>query len=263
MDLRLQGKTALVTAASKGLGKASALALAREGAKVALCARSESIEAAAAEIRLAVPTVELLPLRGDVGVQSDVDRIVSETTSRFGGIDILIINAGGPPPGDFFDFGPADWQATVDQTLMSAVRLLYAVLPGMRERKSGSVVAIESVSVKQPVEKLILSNSVRMAVIGLMKSLANEFGKDGIRFNSINPTYTTTDRVTRLLGARATAKGSSIEEEAEALKSTIPLGRMGTPEEFGATVAWLASPVAGFIHGHALMFDGGAVKAAL
>jgi 3-oxoacyl-[acyl-carrier protein] reductase len=263
MDLGLAGKIALVTAASKGLGKASALALAREGAKVALCARSESIEAAAADIRKAVPGAEVLALRGDVSVQADVDRIAAETEARFGRIDILVINAGGPPPGTFLDFKPADWQAAVDLTLMSAVRLLYAVLPGMRARKEGSIVAIESVSVKQPVEKLILSNSVRMAVIGLLKTLANEVGGDGIRVNSINPTYTTTDRVTQLLGSRAAGKGTSVAEEAAALKATIPLGRMGTPEEFGATVAWLASPAASFIHGHALMFDGGAVKSAL
>jgi len=263
MDLGLAGKVALVTAASKGLGKASALALAREGAKVALCARSEAVEAAAGDIRKQVPGAAVLPLRADVSVPADVDRLVAETVARFGRIDILVINAGGPPPGGFLDFGPEDWRKAVDLTLMSAVRLLYAVLPGMRERKEGSIVAIESVSVKQPIDKLILSNSVRMAAVGLLKSLANEFGAEGIRVNSINPTYTTTDRVTQLLGSRASAKGTSYEEEAAALKAAIPLGRMGTPEEFGAAVAWLASPAASFIHGHALMFDGGAVKAAL
>jgi len=198
-----------------------------------------------------------------VSVPEDVERIVAETNARFGRIDILVVNAGGPPAGNFFDFGPKDWQGAVDLTLMSAVRLLYAVLPGMRERKEGSVVAIESVSVKQPIDKLILSNSVRMAVVGLLKSLANEVGKVGIRINSINPTYTTTDRVTQLLGARAESRGPSVEEEAAAMNAAIPLGRMGTPEEFGRTVAWLASPAASFIHGHALMFDGGSVKAAL
>lgn len=267
MDLGLRGKTALVTAASKGLGKAAAMALAREGARVAICARSEAVDAASDEIRAALRaeggSAEVLAIRGDVGAQKDVDRMVSETLRHFGRIDILVLNAGGPPPGNFLDFTPADWQSAVDLTLMSAVRLLYAVLPGMRERKEGSIVAIESVSVKQPIDKLILSNSIRMAVIGLVKSLANEFGKDGIRINSINPTYTKTDRVNRLLGDRAAAKGTSMEAEIEAMISSVPLGRMGTPEEFGATVAWLASPAASYIHGHALMFDGGSVKAAL
>lgn len=262
MDLKLKGKVALVAAASKGLGKASARALAAEGAKVAIFARSGAVDAAAEEIRSATGA-EVLALRGDAGVQADVDRIVAETTARFGRIDILVINSGGPPPGNFLDFGPADWQAAVDLTLMSAVRLLYAVLPGMRERREGSVVAIESVSVKQPIDRLVLSNSIRMAAIGLIKSLANEFGKDGIRINSINPTYTTTDRVGQLLASRAKEQGTDAETEAAKMAAAIPLGRLGTPEEFGAAVAWLASPAASFIHGHALMFDGGAVKAAL
>lgn len=263
MDLGLKGKTALVTAASKGLGKAAAMALAKEGAKVAICARgAEAAEAAAAEIRAETGT-EVLAVQADVSAAGDIDRLVADTMGRFGRIDILVLNAGGPPPGNFLDFGPADWQKAVDLTLMSAVRILYAVLPGMRERGSGSVVAIESVSVKQPIDKLILSNSVRMAVIGLLKSLANEFGKDGIRINSINPTYTTTDRVTQLLSSRAKEQGTKVEEEAVRMAAAIPLGRMGTPGEFGAAVAWLASPAASFIHGHALMFDGGAVKAAL
>ncbi|MFA6505726.1 MAG: SDR family oxidoreductase [Treponemataceae bacterium] len=267
MDLGLKGKVALVTAASKGLGKASAMALAKEGARVAICSRGESIELAAVEIRDAIHasggTANILALRGDISVQADIDRIVSETIAHFGRIDILVLNAGGPPPGNFLDFTPDDWTATVNQTLMSAVRLLYAVIPGMRKRKEGSIVAIESVSVKQPIDKLILSNSVRLAVIGLIKSLANEFGKDGIRVNSINPTYTKTDRVTNILRSRAEANGTRIEDETASMINAVPLGRMGTPEEFGATVAWLASPAASYIHGHALMFDGGAVKAAL
>lgn len=262
MDLKLKGKAALVAAASKGLGKASAMALAAEGARVAIFARSAEVEAAAEEIRAATGA-EVLAICGDAAVQADVERIVAETTARFGRIDILVINAGGPPPGNFLDFGPADWQAAVDLTLMSAVRLLYAVLPGMRERREGSIVAIESVSVKQPIDRLVLSNSIRMAVVGLLKSLANELGKDGIRVNSINPTYTTTDRVGQLLASRAKEQGTDPAAEAAKLAAAIPLGRMGTPEEFGAAVAWLASPAASFIHGHALMFDGGAVKAAL
>jgi 3-oxoacyl-[acyl-carrier protein] reductase len=263
MDLGLKGKVALVTAASKGLGKASAIALAREGARVAICARGDALEAAAAEIRSAAPGAEVLAVRGDVRLQADIDRIVAAATERYGRIDILVINAGGPPPGNFMDFTAADWEAATQLTLMSAVRLLYAVLPGMRQRKEGSIVAIESVSVKQPIDKLILSNSIRMAVIGLLKSLANELGPEGIRVNSINPNYTSTDRVVQLLTRRAEAAGTSLEAETAAMKAAIPLGRLGTPEEFGNAVAWLASPAAGFIHGHALMFDGGVVKAAL
>ncbi len=267
MDLGLRGKVALVTAASRGLGKAVAVALAREGVRLAICARSDGIEDAAREVREAVQGAgydsPVLALRGDVGLQADVDRIVAQTLTAYGRIDILVLNAGGPPPGNFFDLRPADWDAAVNLTLMSAVRLLYAVLPGMRERHEGSIVALESVAVKQPIDGLILSNSIRMAVIGLLKSLANEFGGEGIRINSLNPTYTATDRVTQLLAARAKAKNSDLDAETAALTAKIPLGRMGTPEEFGRVVAWLASPAASFIHGQALMFDGGEVRAAL
>lgn len=262
MDLGLQGKVALVMAASKGLGKASAEALAREGARVAICARSPAIETAAHDIRTATGA-EVLAMQGDVTSAVDIDRLVTETLAHFGQIDILIINAGGPPPGNFLNFSPADWEAAVDLTLMSAVRLCYAVIPHMRARQTGSIVAIQSVSVKQPIDNLILSNSIRMAVIGLLKSLANEFGKDGLRINSINPTYTYTDRVAQLLEVRAAGKGTTAAEEAVAMGQMMPLGRMGTAEEFGTAVAWLASPAAGYIHGHALMFDGGSVKAAL
>ncbi len=267
MDLGLRGKVALVTAASKGLGRAAATALAAEGARVAICARGTAVEAAGREIQAAAAAAgfdgPVLALRGDVGLQADVDRVVAETLAAYGRIDILVLNSGGPPPGGFFDLKPQDWDTAVNLTLMSAVRLLYAVLPGMRERREGSVVAMESVSVKQPIDRLILSNSIRLAVIGLLKTLANELGGEGIRINSINPTYTVTDRVAQLLDSRAKAHNSSPEAEAAAVAAHIPLGRLGTPEEFGRTVAWLASPAAGFIHGHALMFDGGETRAAL
>ncbi|MFQ5408531.1 MAG: SDR family oxidoreductase [Anaerolineales bacterium] len=262
MDLGLKDKVALVTAASKGLGKASAKALAAEGAKVALCARSDSLELAAEEIRTDTGA-EVLAVRADVTMQKDIEALVQATRDQLGPIDILVINAGGPPPGTFLSLTPQDWEAAVQLTLMSAVRLCYAVVPGMVERGSGSVVAIESVSVKQPVDNLLLSNSIRMAVIGMLKTMANELGPQGIRINSVNPAWTHTERVESLLAARVAASGATFEEEAAKISSTMPLRRMGTVEEFGRTVAWIASPAASFIHGHALMFDGGATKAPL
>lgn len=262
MDLALKDKAALVMAASKGLGRASAAALAREGARVAIASRSALIEATAADIRAATGG-EVLPLRADVTRAEDIDAMVAATLAAFGRIDILIINAGGPPPGNFLDFQPADWEAALQLTLMSAVHVCYAVLPHMLAQKSGSIVAIESISVKQPIDNLILSNSIRMAVIGLLKSLANEFGAQGVRVNSINPTYTRTDRVDQLLRARAEKEGITMEEVAASLGRNMPLGRVGTPEEFGKAVAWLASPAASYIHGHALMFDGGATRSPL
>lgn len=262
MDLQLAGQVALVTAASKGLGKAAARQLACEGARVAMCARSELIDTAAEEIRKE-SHADILPLRADITKQEDIDRVVRETLNRFGQIDILILNAGGPPPGTFLTFKPEDWEAAINLTLMSAVRMLYAVVPHMLERGSGSIVATESVSVKQPLDNLILSNSIRMAVIGLLKTLANELGPKGIRINSINPAWTYTERVDQLMNARAKANGTSIDDEVAKTISSVPLGRMGTVEEYGRTIAWLASPAASYIHGQAIVFDGGMSKSSL
>ena len=262
MDLQLSGKVALVAAASRGLGRASAAALAAEGARVVMCARSEAIETAAAEIHRQTGA-EVVAVRADVTKGADIERFVGTAHDRFGGIDILLLNAGGPPPGRFLDLTPEDWEAAVQLTLMSAVRLCYAVVPHMRAGGSGSIVAIESISVKQPVDNLILSNALRMAVIGMLKTMANELGPEGIRINSINPTFTWTERVEQLLSATAQASGSTVEEEAEKRSREIPLRRMGSVSEFGRTVAWLASPAASYIHGHALMFDGGATRSSL
>ena len=262
MDLGLTDKVVLVTAASKGLGKAAAMEFARQGARVAICARSEQLEVTADEIR-SQTGAQVLAVRGDLTQPADIETLAGATLNRFGQIDILIVNAGGPPPGNFLDLQPEDWQAAVNLTLMSAVRLCYAVVPHMLERGSGSIVATQSVSVKQPVANLILSNSLRMAVIGLMKSLANELGPKGIRVNTINPAWTWTERVQQLMADRSARNQTTIEEEAAQVATEIPLGRMGTVEEYGRTIVWLASPAASFIHGHALMFDGGATKAAL
>jgi 3-oxoacyl-[acyl-carrier protein] reductase len=262
MDIGLLGQVALVAAASRGLGKAAALAMAREGARLALLARSDQIRATADEIRKETGA-EVLAIQGDVLQAADIERAVRETLETYGQIDILIANAGGPRPGEFLDLTPPDWEDAFQLTLMSAVRLCYAVIPHMLERGSGSIVATESYLVKEPAERLMLSNSLRLAVIGMMKTLANELGPKGIRVNTINPAWTWTDRIQQLMADRAQANGTTIEDEANRITSTIPLGRMGTVEEFGRTIAWLASPAASFIHGHALLFDGGLVKTAL
>jgi 3-oxoacyl-[acyl-carrier protein] reductase len=259
MDLELQGHVALVTAASRGLGKAAASALAQEGAKVAICARSDELQTAAQDIASESGS-EVLPIQTDLTKPDQVKSLVDETLTRFGQIDILIINAGGPPPGNFLDLQPSDWEDAIQLTILSAVRLCYAVVPHMLERNSGSIVAVQSYTVKQPLDQLILSNSLRMAIIGMMKSLANELGTSGIRVNSINPAWTWTSRVESLMMDRAQRNNTSIEDETARVAKDIPLGRMGTEEEFGRTIAWLASPAAAFIHGHALMFDGGAVN---
>jgi 3-oxoacyl-[acyl-carrier protein] reductase len=262
MDLGLKGKVALVAAASKGLGRAAALELAREGARLAVLARSERIEETAQEIR-AQTGAEVLPLRADITQADAVRAAVQATLDRFHQIDILILNSGGPAPGDFLSLKESDWEAAFQLTVMSAVQLCYAVVPSMVERGSGSIVATQSWTIKHPLAHLILSNSLRLAVIGLMKSLADELGPKGIRVNSINPAWTHTDRVDQLMADRAHRSGSTPEEEAAKATADIPLGRMATVEEYGRTIAWLASPAASFIHGHALLFDGGAVRTPL
>jgi len=262
MDIGITGKVAIVTAASKGLGKATAFALAREGAHLAMSARSEALEAAADEIREETGA-QILTIKGDITQQAHIDELVQATLDEFGQIDILFVNAGGPPPGNFLSLKAEDWEAACNLTLMSAVRLCYAVVPHMLERGEGSIVTTQSVSIKQPIDNLILSNSLRLAVIGLFKSLANELGPKGIRVNSLNPAWTWTERVEQLMTDRASRSGASIEDEAAQISAAIPLKRMGTVDEFGKTVAWLASPAASFIHGQAIMFDGGMAKSAL
>lgn len=256
MDLELKGRTAIVTAASRGLGKATALELAREGARIVMCARGDSLEPAARSIREETGA-EVIAIRADVSVPPDVERLVQSALGELGNIDILVINAGGPKAGGFLDLTPADWHEATQLTLMSAVHLCYAVVPHMIERGAGSILAIESYTVKQPLDNLILSNALRLGVIGMLKSMANELGPFGIRVNSINPTFTWTERVESLLGRRAETHGTTLEQEAARVKASIPLRRMGDVAEFGRAAAWLASPAASFIHGHALMFDGG------
>jgi 3-oxoacyl-[acyl-carrier protein] reductase len=259
MDLGLEGKVALVTAASRGLGKAAAVALSSAGAKLSICSRTPAIDSTAKEIRRATGG-EAIAVRADLTKPDEVVSLVDQTVAHYGHIDVLIINSGGPPPGDFLSLSPNDWLEAIDLVLMSVVRLCYGVVPHMLERGSGSIVTNQSITVKHPLESLILSNSLRLAVIGLMKSLADELGPKGIRVNSINPAWTRTERVDSLLADRAGRRGTSIEEEAERVTAGIPLGRMGTVEEYGRAIAWLASPAASFVHGHALMFDGGAAR---
>jgi len=262
MDLGLEGKVALVAAASKGLGRAAAMELAREGARLAIFARSERTDTTAEDIR-AQTGAEVLSIRADVTQADQVQAAVEQVLARYGQIDILIANAGGPPPGNFLSLTDSDWQAAFQLTVMSAVRLCYAVVPQMVERGSGSIVATQSYLIKQPMPNLILSNSLRLAVIGLMKSLADELGPKGFRVNTINPAWTYTDRVEQLMADRAKRAGTTPEQEAAKAAAEIPLGRMATVEEFGRAIAWLASPAASFIHGHALLFDGGLVHTPL
>jgi 3-oxoacyl-[acyl-carrier protein] reductase len=262
MDLGLEGLVALVTASSKGLGRATALQLAAEGAKVVLCARGkEALEATRDEV--AAVGAEVLAVRADLTVPEASQTLVKAAIERFGGLDILIANAGGPPPGGFQDLDEAAWQNAIDLTLMSVVRLCYAALPSLKASAQGSILAFTSVSVKQPLPNLVLSNSLRLGVTGLVKSLADEVAAEGIRVNAICPGWTRTDRVEQLLQDRATRGGTTVETEAAAVAQAIPLGRIGTPDEFARAAAFLVSPAASYITGVSLLVDGGMYRGAI
>jgi 3-oxoacyl-[acyl-carrier protein] reductase len=260
MDLGLRDRVALVTAASKGLGKATAMELAREGARVAICARKEAtLRATAKEIEKATGS-PALPIVADVGKAEDVERLIQTTVDHFARLDILVTNAGGPPAGYFLDLDDDAWHAAVELTLMSVVRLCRTAVPHMRQNGWGRIVNIASISVKQPIDNLLLSNALRAGVVGLAKTLSNQFAGDGITVNSVCPGYTRTDRVTELNAARAQELGISVKEVERQTTANIPMGRLGEPEELAALIAFLASERAGYITGTAIQADGGYVK---
>jgi 3-oxoacyl-[acyl-carrier protein] reductase len=263
MDLGLKDKRALVTGASRGLGYATALALAGEGCRVAINSRDETKVKVAAEDITRESGTQAIGLAGDVSDPSVPEKLVEQTVEAFGGLDLLITNAGGPPAGAFETFDEADWQKAVDLSLMSHVRLIRAALPHLRKSKAASVLTVTSVTVKQPITNLVLSNSVRAATVGLTKTLALELGRDGIRFNSILPGWTETERVTQLMTVRAETNGTTIEEELAKQASESPLGRIGQPEEFARAAVFLVSPAASYITGVMLGVDGGTYKGTL
>jgi 3-oxoacyl-[acyl-carrier protein] reductase len=259
MDLGLAGKVALVTAASKGMGKACALALAAEGAKVVMCARTESdLKTAAEEIR-AKTKAEVLAMRADVTRKDDIAALADAALKSFGGIDILVANAGGPPRGYFEDMTDEQWQGAFDVSLLSVVRLVRAVLPSMKARRWGRILTIQSVSVKQPIPELLLSNAVRPGVAGMMKTLAGQLGKDGITVNTVCPGKIMTDR---FLGGQKLS-GLPREEFLARAVEDVPVRRIGTPEEFANVVVFLASERASYVTGVAVQVDGGLVRGLL
>ena len=261
MDLKLKGKVALVTAASRGLGYATALSLAQEGAQIAICSRNQTdIDDAGAEIADKTG-VEVLSRVADITNGEQIEALVNATVAKFGHIDALFINAGGPPPGGFLDLQPEDWESAMELTVQSAVRLAYAVVPVMRDHGGGSILANTSVSVRYPLDNLILSNSLRLAVIGLVKSLALELGPDQIRVNAIAPGWTRTDRVDQLLENRAETKHTTPDEEARAIAGDLPLRRMAEPEEFARVASFLLSPAASYVTGITMLVDGGMARA--
>jgi len=260
MDLGIQKKVALVTASSSGLGRAAALRLSREGARVAICARNSERLFAARDAIAAETGGVVMAYQADVTDKDRVKNLVEAVAADLGRPDILVCNAGGPPPGFWDDFGPEDYRKAVELNLLSTIALCYEVIPAMKEKKWGRIICIVSISAKQPVPNLILSNTARAGVLGFAKSLSNQIAAYGITVNSVCPGYTKTERVDRLAQSSAEAGKGTVEEFYARLEAEIPMRRIGTTEEFGQTVAFLASEGAGYITGTALQIDGGYIK---
>jgi len=260
MDLGLSGRVAVVGGASRGLGRACAERLAREGARLTVVARGrEGIERAAEEIARA-SGVDVLPVAIDQSRSDAAETIVGETMERFGRIDVLVNNTGGPPPGGFADHDDGAWQRAFEGTLMSVIRLCRVVVPIMRKARWGRIINDTSFTVKEPAEGLILSNVFRVGVVALSKTLSREVAGDGITVNCVSPGAFDTDRLRAIFAAEADTSGRSIEEVRVAWEERFPIGRLQEPEELADLVAFLASDRAAAITGACLPVDGGVTR---
>jgi 3-oxoacyl-[acyl-carrier protein] reductase len=260
VNLELEGKVALVGGASRGLGRAIAAALAGEGADVVVCSRSAGpLEAAAREIRGETGAV-VLPVSADLGRRSGVDRLVRTAVGRFGRIDVLVNNTGGPPPGRFLDHDDAAWEGAFQGLVMSVVRLCRAVVPIMQKQGWGRIVNNTSFTVKEPAERLVLSNALRVAVVALSKTLAREVAADGITVNCVAPGAFDTDRLRALFEREAEASDRSVDRVRAEWEARVPIGRLQRPEELAALVAFLSSDRAAAITGACLPVDGGMLR---
>ena len=263
MDLGLTGRVAIIAAASKGLGRSVAEELAREGARVAICARTPATLAETAARIHKSSGREVFHQALDVADSAAVASFVAAVEARFGRIDICVTNSGGPPSNLFKNTQPEDWRAAVDQLLMSTVNFAREVLPRMQKNKWGRLVTITSSAVKQPVEGLLLSNSIRAAVTGLARTLANEYAADGITVNNVCPGFTRTARLDNLAASISKRSGAKPQEVFAGWEREIPAGRVGTPEEFAAVVTFLASERASYVNGTSIAVDGGLVRSLL
>jgi len=263
LDLGLRGKVALVAASSKGLGRAIAEELAAEGANLVVCARGEKALHETAESIRKNSGATVVDVAADVSDQSGIDRVAKTAMDKFGKVDILVTNSGGPPSGPFESYTPEAWEGAVRLLLMSAVGLVRALLPGMKERRWGRILNVTSIAVKQPIDGLMLSNSLRAAVTGFARSLANEVAPFNVTVNNILPGYTRTDRIEQLARATSEKSGAPVSDAFAKWEREIPMGRLGEPREFAALVAFLASERASYITGTSIAVDGGWIRALL
>jgi 3-oxoacyl-[acyl-carrier protein] reductase len=260
METGLKNRVAIVAASSQGLGRATAEAFAAEGCRLAMCARNPQTLQAAAEQIQRQHSVEVLAQPLDVTDAEAVHRFVEAVVAKFGSADICVTNAGGPPAKGFLAASLEEWRKAVDLNFLSTVYFAREVIPHMQRKRWGRIITLTSVTTKQPVADLVLSNAVRAAVVGLVKSLANEFGKDGILVNNVGPGYTATDRLKQLAKTRSAALGKSEQEIFDAWATDAPLKRVGEPREIADTVVWLASERASYITGQTVLVDGGTYK---
>jgi 3-oxoacyl-[acyl-carrier protein] reductase len=262
LDLGLRGKVALVSASSKGLGRAIAEELAAEGANLVICARGEDALRQTAESIRKSSGVTVVDVMADVSGQSGIDRVAKTALDKFGKVDILVTNSGGPPSGPFESLTPEMWDAAT-RLLTSAVGLTRALLPGMKERKWGRILNVTSIAVKQPIDGLMLSNSLRAAVTGFARTLANEVAPFKVTVNNIMPGYTRTDRVEELARASGARSGATAKDNFAKWEKEIPMGRLGEPRELAALAAFLASERASYITGSSIAVDGGWIRSLL
>src|SRR5579872_640446 len=260
METGLKNRVAIVAASSQGIGQATAEAFAAEGCRIAMCARSAQTLNAAAEHIQKRYQAEVFAQALDVTDSEAVHRFVDAVVSKFGGVDVCVTNAGGPPAKGFLAASLDEWRSAVDANFMSTVYFAREVIPHMQRRHWGRIITITSITTKQPVADLVLSNAVRAAVVGLVKSLANEFGKDGILVNNVGPGYTATDRLKELAKARSLAANKNKQEVFDEWASASAVKRVGKPEEIADAVVWLASERASYVTGQTVLVDGGLYK---
>ena len=257
MELGLKGRGVIVAASSEGIGLATAEAFAREGAQVAMCARTETTLREAADKLRNETGAEIYAEPMDVTDAAAVQRFVEQVAKQFGRIDVCVTNAGGPPAKGFLSVTADEWRKAIDMNFLSVVHLAKAVIPYMQRHRWGRIITITSVTVKQPIAELVMSNAVRAAVVGLVKSLSNEFGKDGILVNNVGPGYTATERLKELAGVQARAGGKAPEQIYELWAADTPVKRLGEPREIADLIVWLASDRASYITGQTVLADGG------